>query len=216
MPATHQASRTGGWRATLKGSQSSSHPWALRRGQSRRTSGRAGREGSWAPYGDLEIPGLQEAGASEGPLENTAFSTRRDHWRHLVDFLFKRKTKKDTKHGSGRTRFSCQPHDHVLGISFGFPSHQLGLLGEDVWNSWERVRQTGASHSIPWASKAGEGCLPVAGCCEDVGYTALADLAHSTVCVCMLSRFSHVWLVETLQTVAHQPPLSMGFSRQEY
>ena len=92
--------------------------------------GRAGREGSWAPYGDLEIPGLQEAGASEGLLENTAFSTRRDHWRHLVDFLFKRKTKKDTKHGSGRTRFSCQPHDHVLGISFGFPSHQLGLMGK--------------------------------------------------------------------------------------
>ena len=101
----------------------------MRRGQSRRTSGQAGREGSWAPYGDLETPGLKEAGASEGPLENTAFSTRHDHWRHLVHFLFKRKTKKDTKRGSGRTRFSCQPHDHALGVSFGFPSHHLGLLG---------------------------------------------------------------------------------------
>ena len=34
-------------------------------------------------------------------------------------------------------------------------------------------------------------------------------------CACMLSRFSSVWLCATLWTVAHQAPLSMGFSRQE-
>ena len=28
--------------------------------------------------------------------------------------------------------------------------------------------------------------------------------------VCMLSRFSHVWLIVTLWTIAHQAPLSMG------
>ena len=33
---------------------------------------------------------------------------------------------------------------------------------------------------------------------------------------CMLSHFSHVQLFATLWTVAHQSPLSMGFSRQEY
>ena len=33
---------------------------------------------------------------------------------------------------------------------------------------------------------------------------------------CVLSCFSHVWLCETLWTVACQAPLSMGFSRQEY
>ena len=33
------------------------------------------------------------------------------------------------------------------------------------------------------------------------------------VCVCVLS---HVRLFETLWTVSHQAPLSMGFSRQEY
>ena len=33
---------------------------------------------------------------------------------------------------------------------------------------------------------------------------------------CMLSHFSHVQLFATLWTVAHQAPLSMGFSRQEY
>ena len=32
----------------------------------------------------------------------------------------------------------------------------------------------------------------------------------------VLSRFSHVKFFVTLQTVAHQAPLSMGFSMQEY
>ena len=31
----------------------------------------------------------------------------------------------------------------------------------------------------------------------------------------MLSHFNSVWLFVTLWTVAHQAPLSMGFSRQE-
>ena len=35
-------------------------------------------------------------------------------------------------------------------------------------------------------------------------------------CVCLPSCFSRVWLFATLWTVAHQAPLSMGFSRQEY
>ena len=34
--------------------------------------------------------------------------------------------------------------------------------------------------------------------------------------MCMLSHFSHVLLFVTLWTVAHQAPLSMGSSRQEY
>ena len=32
----------------------------------------------------------------------------------------------------------------------------------------------------------------------------------------VLSHFSHVQLFVTLWTVAHQAPLSVGFSRQEY
>ena len=36
------------------------------------------------------------------------------------------------------------------------------------------------------------------------------------VCVCMLSRFSHVWLFVTPWTAVYQAPLSMGFCRQEY
>ena len=33
---------------------------------------------------------------------------------------------------------------------------------------------------------------------------------------CMLSHISPVWLLVTLWTIAHQAPLLMGFSRQEY
>ena len=36
------------------------------------------------------------------------------------------------------------------------------------------------------------------------------------MCTCVLSRFSHVRLLATPWTVAHQAPLSMGFSRQEF
>ena len=35
-------------------------------------------------------------------------------------------------------------------------------------------------------------------------------------CVYVLRCFSHVWLFETLWTVACQAPLSMGFSKQEF
>ena len=36
------------------------------------------------------------------------------------------------------------------------------------------------------------------------------------MCACMLSHFSHVQLFVTPWTTAHESPLSMGFSRQEY
>ena len=36
------------------------------------------------------------------------------------------------------------------------------------------------------------------------------------VCVCVCELLSCVWLFATPWTVAHQAPLSMGFSRQEY
>ena len=41
-------------------------------------------------------------------------------------------------------------------------------------------------------------------------------LSLSSNFTCMLSCFSRVRLFMTLWTVAHQAPLSMGFSRQEY
>ena len=50
----------------------------------------------------------------------------------------------------------------------------------------------------------------------------MCNLRVKNVCVyfilscCMLSRFSHLLLFATLWTVAHQAPVSIGFSRQEY
>ena len=39
---------------------------------------------------------------------------------------------------------------------------------------------------------------------------------HCVKCVCVLSCFSRVWFFAALWTIAHQAPLSKGFSRQEY
>ena len=39
--------------------------------------------------------------------------------------------------------------------------------------------------------------------------------SNPTKCLCVLSNFSHVQLFITIWTVAHQAPLSMGFSWQE-
>ena len=39
---------------------------------------------------------------------------------------------------------------------------------------------------------------------------------HKSVKAMCMSDFSHVWLFATPWTVAHQVPLSMGFSRQKY
>ena len=36
------------------------------------------------------------------------------------------------------------------------------------------------------------------------------------MCACVLSHFSRVWVSVTLWAVAHQAPLSVGFSRQKY
>ena len=36
------------------------------------------------------------------------------------------------------------------------------------------------------------------------------------MCACVLSHFSRVWIPVTVWAVAHEAPLSMGFSRQEY
>ena len=36
------------------------------------------------------------------------------------------------------------------------------------------------------------------------------------MCACLLGRFSCILLFATLWAIAHQDPLSMGFSRQQY
>ena len=51
------------------------------------------------------------------------------------------------------------------------------------------------------------------------GYPELFLQYHVTTCMVLLlcaQSFGHVWLLETPWTLAHQAPLSMGCSRQEY
>ena len=43
-----------------------------------------------------------------------------------------------------------------------------------------------------------------------------SEMASVFMCVCVLGCFGHIQLFATLQTVAIQAPLPMGFSRQEY
>ena len=47
-------------------------------------------------------------------------------------------------------------------------------------------------------------------------FLAFVSLPVSGMHTCMLSRFSSLQLFETLWTVAHQAPLSTGFSKQKY
>jgi len=57
------------------------------------------------------------------------------------------------------------------------------------------------SFSFPWSSLLLNLCV---------------EFFSLLIVLCMLSCLSHVWLFVTLWTVAHQAPLSIGFSRQEY
>ena len=52
--------------------------------------------------------------------------------------------------------------------------------------------------------------------CRKVKQNGRSILYFSWRLLLLLSCFSRVWLLATPWTVAHQAPLSMGFSRQEY
>ena len=86
-----------------------------------------------------------------------------------------------------------------LGIILYLSTTKQGKAGlsipEDVvWGSHSGTQPGGILHGI---------CVP-------------CDLASPLKRVCMLSQFSCVRLIVTPWTTAHQAPLSMGFSRQEY
>ena len=65
-----------------------------------------------------------------------------------------------------------------------------------------------------WAWKYVLFCFKGGGC--SLFYPQHLAISSNHVCVCMLSCFSHVQLFVTIWTIAHQAPLSMGFSKQEY
>ena len=72
-------------------------------------------------------------------------------------------------------------------------------------------------HGFVWTPGVGDGQGGLACCspwgCKRVRHNWATELNWT---VCTLSRFSYVWLIVTLWTVAWQAPLSVEFSRQEY
>ena len=80
-----------------------------------------------------------------------------------------------------------------------------------------RCRWYGRSDSI---QSLGPECSPRNLCTESIIVHEASALTPprlpTCLCCAVLSRFSHIRLIETSWTVACQDPLSMRFSRQEY
>ena len=72
-----------------------------------------------------------------------------------------------------------------------------------VAQSWTRLKRLSSSSSNPKI-------------CRSVSILFPADHVLGCMCACVCESLSHVWLFATLWTVAHQAPLSMEFTRQEY
>ena len=94
-------------------------------------------------------------------------------------------------------------------LSHSFRRHNPGIKSQLAWLRWWDHTAVFLLDGRWWAETLSLVC-PV-----------LSPLLAKIVvagkgCMCVLSCFSHVWLFETPWTVAHQAPLSMEFSRQEY
>ena len=111
--------------------------------------------------------------------------------------------------------------EHWSGLPFPSPMHE-----NEKWK-WSRsvVSDSSRPHGLqptrmfrPWdfpgkSTGVGCHCLLQTKHCQT---TALIRDIYSTTCEGVVSHFNHVQFFVTLWNVAHQAPLSMGFSRQEY
>ena len=117
------------------------------------------------------------------------------------------------------------------------PDAKNWLLGKDPdsWKDW-RQEEKGMTEGnmVGWhhwlngrefeqAPGVGDGEGNLA-CCSPRGrkesdtteWLNCYNIDMSYIHICLLSQFSHVWISVMLWIVAHQAPLPMGFSRQEY
>ena len=99
-----------------------------------------------------------------------------------------------------------------------------------MWVRWGWSTPAGTEaveYSSSWATHVQVcSCVNFRLLCRPSDYTVMTSLIPTfNICIpaaglvflaCMLSHFSHVQLFATPWTVAHQAPLSMGFSRQEH
>ena len=81
------------------------------------------------------------------------------------------------------------------------------------WKHCWRFLHMGGQHTVVgWGCVYMWMCMGIVSTCMCI-YACVHVSVYERVCVSMLS---HVRLFTTPQTVAHQAPLSVGFSRQEY
>ena len=98
---------------------------------------------------------------------------------------------------------------YILGSIYYFAnkgrsSQSCGFSSSYVW-IWESWVPESQLH--PWS------CLASVSSCINKDHRSSYT---SSICGCVLSHFSHIWLFMTPRTVVHQDPLSIGFFRQEY
>ena len=105
----------------------------------------------------------------------------------------------------------------------GYHSLIEGIFPTQGWNpGLPHCRWILYQRSLYWATREALICtvgskntlesITTPGCCNNL---TVSDWIIFTR-LCVLSHFSPLWLFATLWTVVHQPPPSMGFSRQEY
>ena len=110
----------------------------------------------------------------------------------------------------------CSPGDSTSGSSGKLPKMLEGRWGSLIymWFWWNGEFMQSSAYLFKnlfifdWRIIVLQYC---------VGFYLISTwISHRHVCVCMWSHFCHVQLFVALWIVAHQAPLSMGFSRQEY
>ena len=82
-------------------------------------------------------------------------------------------------------------------------SHSCPVWDSERLNSWPELRFQKTTGEVKFYLYS-------------LGFFCLSITIKLTCAACLLSYFGRVWLFATLWAVAHQDPLSRGFSRQEY
>ena len=104
------------------------------------------------------------------------------------------------------------PDPGIKHLSFVSPALAAGFLTTSTtWEPWRR-ETTPQPLVGQWKGRKSNSTWVKWKSSEDSGHF----LGGLVFLCCVLSRFSHSQLFGTLWTEAHQVPLSMGFSKQEY
>ena len=121
-----------------------------------------------------------------------------------------------------RSRIIGLPSEIKAKLGMGRAFYLFELLRKSPRVSWAGAEQMGGKcgHGAPFTSHMS--CGPCYGseiekrkCFPSLSQLLYLSLFYVLCCV-HAKCFSRIWLFVTVSTVAHQAPLSRGFSRQEY